>query len=130
MGKNTQQGTRWESHLVTQGKSFGMAADRLPKRSVEGEPDLWLNLHPEATKLHMPVVAWKRLVRKSPGNKRRSPMGIGRVVILREEDFFELAHVAAKHRDYSFLVQAKATERLSVTTVLHSVVKAVKEIWK
>lgn len=125
---NTAQGTRLESYIVAQAKEYGMAADRLPKRAVAGEPDLFIGVHPTATMLRMPVLIWKRLVRKD-GRKRRSPSGVGKVVVLEFDDFMELAYLAGKERDYSFLVQAKATQVLSVTNVLHSVKQAIKKIW-
>lgn len=122
MGKNTQQGTEWETHLA----NLISPADRLPKAGVKGEADLWWYAHPTTADIIIPAVAWKRLVKT--GKQRRQPDGVRDVIVLGLRDFLFLSEAAAT-QDYnmSVAVQAKATERLNVTRVLGSLTAAVDQ---
>lgn len=122
--KNGQQGTQWETTLT----SFVSPADRISKRSVKGEPDVWWFTHPSTADILVPAVAWKRLV--NTGKQRRQPDGVRDVIVLHANDFANICE-AAVEQDYklSVLLQAKATERLNVTRTLDSLTRAVDHIY-
>lgn len=117
------QGTAWETELVSTSSLHG---ERLPKRGVKGEPDLWLGTHPSTADRMIPVVAWKRLV-PVKGKQRRTPDGVRDVIVMSKADFDYLTTRVGG--GVAWMVQAKWTERLNVTRVLHSLTTAVKSIY-
>jgi len=122
--KNGQQGTAFETFLTT----VTSTADRITKRGVKGEADVWWFNHPADADVIVPAVAWKRLV-KSKG-ARRVPDGERDVVIVRLSDFRNMAEVYSEgNGKVSIAIQAKATERLNVTRVLYSLTEAVRKVY-
>lgn len=121
--KPKNQGTSWESAIVSRAKQLDFHAARLPLRGARGEPDLEIG-SPSPYEKDIPAVIWKRLV-KAAGKKRRVPDGEAEVVVLSLDDFLALL-VAGRHHcegdcgyvPQRILVQAKATERLNVTRTL------------
>lgn len=58
-----------------------------------------------------PVVAWKNMIPRD--GKRKSV----RMVVMLEDDWFDLVALDTAH-EYGWAVQAKATQRLAVRTIL------------
>ena len=126
MGKATAQGTRWESQIVKDLHDVGLSARRTAKAGQKGEADVVGNKFggtnfPRTFTVH--VVAWKRLT-SNAGGKRRSKMGEGKVAVIPWDQFVELSR--ASSRDLDIIIQAKATQALSVTVVL----KELRDWWK
>ena len=121
------QGTQWETEIINDSLLPG---DRLTKRSVDGEADLWLNKHPLGAKWTIPAVYWKRLVPKK-GKQRRTPDGARDVVIMYRDDLEQLIGYVndAWAPIPSLVIQAKWTERLNVTRTLHSLTKAIEQVY-
>ena len=119
------QGTQWETEIVNTSVLHG---DRLTKRSVDGEPDLWLNRHPLGAEWIIPAVYWKRLTPKA-GKQKRTPDGVRDVVVLLRKDFETLVDAASHATVPAVVVQAKWRERLNVTRTLHSLTKAIQDIY-
>jgi hypothetical protein len=124
MGKQTAQGTAWESELVDLALSMGFLADRYTKRGQADEPDLWwINPHGWVPGVnashHIQAVAWKRLVKNEEG-KRRRPDGERAVVTITLEDFAYLVYEAQTRglNPIAVDIQAKATQNLNVTRTL------------
>ena len=125
VNKNGNQGTRFESNLT----SLVKPSERLPKQGVRGEPDVWWYTHPSVAKIRFHALAWKRLV-KAKGKARRVPDGEGVVVVIPLDEYIEL--LDAYHEDWmamGVVIQAKATERLNVTRVLHDLKVASQDIY-
>lgn len=116
MGKKTDQGTRWETEVVDSFADFGAVATRLPKTGTKDEADVRVRLWSDATPSDtIPLVAWKRLVRKGDA-QRRSPDGERAVIVLSLEDFRHLCMMI--DANVEFYVQAKARQNLNVTRTL------------
>lgn len=112
MGKQTAQGTTYESHLRNQALLIGRQARRLAKTSQAHEADV------EIEGAHMrPAVAWKHM-RKDEGKTRRSSL---RTVTILEEDFFKLVALDYTHT-LGWWVQAKCTQRANVSSILSGLI--------
>lgn len=117
MGKQTKQGTEWETEIVRKANAHARGAERIAKQGVKHEPDVrvWGSKY-------LPVVFWKNWVKRS-GKRRRSV----RMVALLEEDFWKLVD-KDDTGEYGFLVQAKSTQTLSVRATLEGLVAAIATI--
>lgn len=124
MGKQTAQGTAWETRIVNHLESRGLEARRRAKAGQKGEADVAAyHTGRSSNVLDVQVVAWKRLT-SNAGGKRRSKMGEGKVAVIPWDQFVELSR--ASSRDLDIIIQAKATQTLSVTVVL----KELRDWWK
>lgn len=110
MGKNKNQGTRFETAFVDAAKAFGLDAERLAEQGSNDLGDVRINSKwPQDPYV---AVAWKRLVNK--GGARRRADGEPVVVVVSLSDFLSLMELA----EASAIVECKATERLNVTQTL------------
>lgn len=124
MGKQTAQGTQWETRIVNHLESRGLDAMRRAKAGQKGEADVAAyHTGRSALTLDLQVVAWKRLT-PSAGGKRRSAMGEPLVAVLPWDQFCDL--VSESDRDVDIMIQAKAAQALSVTVVL----KGLRDWWR
>jgi len=126
------QGTEWETEWCQLAKDHALPAMRLVKQGVAGEPDTVIgNPHPDSVYDVIPVVAWKRLASKKPGQKKRRPDGERDVVIMRAEDFMYLIHMyTSVHGEApTVMAQNKWTEKLNVTRTLDGLRKGIGEIY-
>lgn len=117
MSKPVDQGTRFESRIVTRAKEVGREhARREPKTGTKHEPDVYI---PGSRK--RAVVAWENW-KKEDGKKRRTAR---RMVTLTEQHFFELL---ANDTDaqFGYHVQCKSTQALSLRTILDGLLEWMK----
>ncbi len=108
MGKQVNQGTRWESRIVTGAKKVGRAAMRLPKTGIKDEPDLTIRgdtMFPAVAVEHWMV---------EPGKKRRRAV---RYVAVPEDAWQKILDMDEGH-SVGFWVQAKSRQQVSVRSVL------------
>lgn len=115
MGKQVDQGTRWESAIVTRARAIGRTATRTPKTGKKNEPDLIID-----GEHRLPVVFWENWIKR---NHRRRAV---RMVVMNEADFWKLLDLD-KDETYGILGQAKSTQALSVRAVLAGLVTWQKE---
>jgi hypothetical protein len=115
MGKQTAQGTKWETRIVKTAARHGRTAERLAKRGIKGEPDVRID-----GRRKLPVVFWENWVKRQ-GRRR----GV-RMVTLLEEDFWKLVDKDDENV-YGFYVQAKSTQTLGVRAVLERLIEAIGE---
>lgn len=115
MGKNKQQGTKWESELVNQAHAYGFhQARRLAEGGMHDAGDVLVGGEARSyTVKPVSVLAWKRLVRKQD-KQRRLPDGEPVVFVLDQDTFWSLMVGALP----PVIIEAKATERLNVTRTL------------
>lgn len=124
MGKQTAQGTRWETQSVV---DLEEAADRLEvpvvarrraKAGQKHEADVEAIYGGGTDRIG--VVAWHRLVKKD-GNKVRVPDGERKVAVLAWDDFVKLvSHAADGHGSFqgTVYVQNKAAQQINATRTL------------
>lgn len=110
------QGTAWETDIVERFRMWGIPAIRLVKQSQKDEADVLVGQSSPISSWAFGALLWKRIV-KGKG-KNRQPLGERHVVVLTLDDFIELLSQVPDDTKYSVWVQAKWTERLSVTKVL------------
>jgi hypothetical protein len=108
VGKQVDQGTRFESRMVNNAHKAGRAASRLPKTGVKDEPDLQIRGH----SVH-PAVGVEHWL-KIPGQKRRTAI---RYVAI-PEDVFNLMLALDEEQEMGFLVQAKSRQAINVRKTL------------
>lgn len=108
MGKQVNQGTRWESRIVNRVKTDVRFAMRLPKTGVRHEPDLFIK-----GKKMRPLVAWENWVGRKGDGRRRAV----RMVTMTEDHFYELVELD-KLAEYGYYVQAKSTQSLGLRATL------------
>ena len=111
------QGTKWETEIVTYVNDVGIPAVRLVKQGQKDEADVLLGNRFSA-RWSIPVVAWKRLASKKEGQKQRQPLGERRMVIMGFSEFVYLLTLLEDWDLPAVYVQAKWTERLSVSKTL------------
>lgn len=116
MGKQVDQGTRWESRLVTNAQAAGKAASRLPKTGIKNEPDIQIR----GLEMH-PAVAVEHWI-KDPGKKKRRAV---RYVAVPEKIFYQLLDKDTDH-DVGYWIQAKSRQQVSVRTVLEGLLEWMK----
>lgn len=121
MGKNKDQGTWWESFI----RDTFIAAGRFSRRLEEGGKndlgDVYVEGHHGFGKEDVRVaLAWRRFL-PTKGKRRRTQ----HVVVLHFDDFVELA----KQAHYAWIIEAKASQAESVTTVLAKAQRKVDENW-
>ena len=108
MGKQTAQGTSYESHLRNRALLVGRSARRTAKAGQAHEPDVVIE-----GAWRRPAVAWKHM-RPTPGGVRRTSLS---TVTILEEDFFRLIEMDTDAA-MGWLIQAKCTQRLSVSAIM------------
>lgn len=117
MGKQVNQGTRWESRIVSQAQAAGRNAMRLPKTGKKNEPDVFI-----AGKNRRPMVAWEKWIGKKGKGRRRAR----RMIILTEEHFKELLALDTEAR-YGYFVQAKSTQAGSINNWIEGLIERLRE---
>ena len=111
MGKQTAQGTRWESRIVNGVKMrTTRPASRLAKAGQKDEADVRI----PGIKMR-PMVAWERWVGKK-GDDRNRRRAV-RMVTITEAHFFELIDKDEK-AEYGYWVQCKSTQSLSLSRTM------------
>ena len=110
MGKQTDQGTRYETHIRTQATLVGRVAQRNAKRGQAHESDVTV-----AGQTYLPVVAWKNYLK---GEQRRKSV---RMVVMLEDDWWKLVALDTRAQ-YGYEIQAKATQVLGVRATLEGIV--------
>lgn len=114
MGKQTDQGTRWETRIVT-GARLSRPAYRLAKTGKKHEPDV------KIPGVHMfPAVAWERWT--TAGSRRKAT----RMVVLTEENFYLLLGLD-KDQKYGYYVQCKSTQAGSLSAWLEGLRERLKD---
>ena len=108
MSKQVDQGTRHESHIVSELGSLGYTARRLAKTGRKHEPDIEI-----VGETMLPLLWWKRYL-VSPGKKRRETS----TVVVMSEDTFKKIVDRLPDGEYGYYIQAKASQKESVTTLL------------
>jgi len=108
LSKAVDQGTRFETHIVTRANTLGRKARRTAKAGQKDEPDVVI----EGIDMR-PVLFWKNMV--VTGGRRKSVS----MVVLREQDYWDLLATSK----LGFVVQAKATQKLSVRATLLGLVE-------
>ncbi len=120
MSKNKNQGTRFESALVTLANAYGLNTRRIAEGGIYDRGDVEIKgKYGGPGGEPIVALAWKRLVNKGGG--KRMPDGEPVVVVLNLHDFLSLLGLA----EVSAVIECKAAERLNVTRSLHkAIVKA------
>jgi hypothetical protein len=116
MGKQTDQGTRLETHIRKGAESQGRTARRLAKTGRAHEADVQI----EGRDMR-PAVAWKSY--RQTGGVKRSTLSM---VIITEDDFFILLGQDTDHQ-LGWWIQCKATQRLSVPAILAGLMGWIRE---
>lgn len=107
MGKQTAQGTRFESYLRESAKRVGREnTERLAKTAIAHEPDVFI---PGANR--RAAVAWEHW--QTGGGRRKAR----RMVTITFEHFLELL---ASDEDFKwgYYVQCKSTQRMNMRTIM------------
>jgi hypothetical protein len=112
MGKQTAQGTAYETHLRTCATQQGRTARRTAKAGQAHEADVII----EGADMR-PAVAWKHMIPN--GGQKRSSL---RTVTILEDDWFRLLGLDAEHT-IGWYVQAKCTQRLSVSAIMRGLMQ-------
>lgn len=118
MGKQTAQGTRWESRIRDNVRAIGRAAMRLPKTGKKNEPDLVIYPDDDLDAYRL-AVAWERW----RGKKREGRRSATRMFIVDEETFYEMLDFYP----YGWYVQCKSTQAGSVSTWLEGLRERINE---
>ena len=122
MGRNKDQGTYWETYVKKAFLAKGRFARRLEEGGAQDLGDVFVEGHYGYGEEDVRVaLAWRRFLRK-PGKKRR---GTKHVVVLDFDDFVDLASQA----HYAWVIECKASEVESVTTVLTKAQRKVNDNW-
>lgn len=128
MGKSKAQGTRWETKIVKAAKAQGLDASRLPLQGQKNEPDVEIAPNHGWSETFV-ALFWKRLT-PSKGGQRRSPDGVGEVVVMEMDQFLHLYELATMNEATDtprLLVQAKAKQTCNVTRELAGLKEAIEE---
>jgi hypothetical protein len=112
MGKQTAQGTSYESHLRNRAISHSRTARRLAKTGQAHEADVEIE-----GQVMRPAVAWKHM-RPTGGGVRRNSL---RTVTILEEDWWNLIALDTEHK-YGWQIQAKCTQRANVSAILSGLI--------
>ena len=121
--KNKNQGTWWETFNEKAFQAAGRFARRLQEGGIGDEGDVYVEGHyGDEDELPKVALAWRRFIKK-PGAKRRSTR---HVVILDHDLFVEMV----SQLRYSWVIECKATESLSVTTALAKAEAKVEKNWR
>lgn len=117
MGKQVDQGTRWESRIVNGALSVGRKAMRMPKTGKKHEPDLMIT----GTNMR-PAVAWEKWSGKKSDGRRRAT----RMVTFTEDHFKELLDLDVDNV-YGYLVQCKSTQAGALSTWLEGLIDRMEQ---
>ena len=120
MGRNKDQGTYWETYNVKALKAIGKEVERLSEGGVydKGDVHVW-GIRGGTPKV---ALAWRRFW-KVPGQKRRKTM---HVVVLHHDDFLDLIKLSAD----PWVIECKASQAESVTTILAKATRKVEDNWE
>jgi hypothetical protein len=112
MGKQTKQGTTYESHLRNRALLQSRTARRLAKAGQAHEADVEI----EGGSMR-PAVAWQHWI-VTEGHARRKSF---RTVTILEEDWWKLLSMDTEH-ELGWHIQSKSTQRLNVSAILRGLI--------
>ena len=116
MGKQVDQGTRFESRMRRLAVGRGRIAARTAKTGKKHEPDLVI----AGTEMR-PAVAWEKWVGRKGQGRRRAV----RMVAIPEYHYGELLALDTEHR-YGYYVQCKSTQAGSLHTWLEGLIERIE----
>jgi hypothetical protein len=123
MGKQVNQGTRWESRIVNRLILKGREAMRLPKTGKKNEPDILVipkaGMIDADTSAFRLAVAWERWNGKKKDGRRRAT----RMFAIPEETFYELLD----RSEFGWYIQAKSTQAGSLSTWLEGLAERIEQ---